>query len=43
MEEKNPNLGCELAVKTRSNIRKERALGANRGRSLVLSTDSEKF
>ena len=28
MEEKNPNLGCELAVKTRSNIRKERALGA---------------
>ena len=23
MEERNPHLGCELAVKTRSNIRKE--------------------
>ena len=23
MEERNPNLACELAVKTRSNIRKE--------------------
>ena len=27
MEEKNPNLGCELAVKTRSNIRKDELRG----------------